>query len=185
MASGSSRERTLQRIGALPDHALDAVEQFLDTLEDLEVALTAHARQHLPGLLTVGDDDLWAAAARNEARLWAARERLYATGLSREQAARRIGVQPSQVTCLLRDGELFALDGADGLRLPAWQFDPKARRGRLEGIARVANAFPGRLLSLSRWMTVPHAALGGRTPRQGLLDGDVEQVATVAAHHGL
>lgn len=184
MAAGTRRDQAVERVRALPDHALDAIGEFLDAVTDLDVALTARAGRDLPGLPDVGDDQLRAALGRNQARVWAVRERLYATGLSREQAAQRVGVKPNQITNLLRDGDLFALDGADGLRLPAWQFDPEARRGRLEGIARVAAAFPGRLLSLSSWMTAPNAALGGRTPRQALLDGDVEQVVTVATHLG-
>lgn len=132
----------------------------------------------------VGDDELRAAAQRNDARAWAARERLYATALSREQAGQRVGVKPNQITNLLDEGDLLALDGPDGLRLPAWQFDPETRRGRLDGIARVAAAFPGRVLALSSWMLAPNPALGGRTPRQAMLDGDIEHVVAVATHHG-
>ena len=132
----------------------------------------------------MGDEDLRAATMRNEARAWAAREQLYTTGLSRQQAAERVGVKPDQITSLLRDRDLVALDGPHGLRLPSWQFHPDAPRGRLGGIARVAEAFPGRVLSLSSWMVAPHAALGGRTPRQALIDGEVDQVTTVASSHG-
>lgn len=54
--------------------------------------------------------------------MWQARSELHAKGLTREEAADRIGVQPNQVTNLLRDGKLLALDGPDGLRLPAWRW---------------------------------------------------------------
>ena len=131
-----------------------------------------------------GDDELRAANLRNEARLWAAREQLYTTGLSRQQAAERVSVRPNQIDDLLRDGDLLALDGPDGLRLPRWQFDPDTRRGRLEGIAEVVSAFPGGVLALSSWMAAPNAALGGRTPRQALIDGEVDQVTAAASHHG-
>ncbi|MEX1164047.1 MAG: hypothetical protein WEB03_10745 [Nitriliruptor sp.] len=184
MAPHTSRAQTLERVRGLPDRALDAVGEFLDAMTDLDVTLTSGARRELPGLPAVGGDELRAATLRNEARVWAAREQLYTTGLSREQAARRAGVKPNQITNLLRDSDLLALDGPEGLRLPAWQFDPEARRGRLEGIARVAAVFPGRALSLSSWVVAPNAGLVGRTPRQALLDGDVEQVVAVAAHHG-
>ena len=133
---------------------------------------------------TVGDDELRAAVLRNEARVAATRQHLYASALSREQAAQRAGVKPDHVTRLLRDGSLVALDGPDGPRLPAWQFDPEARLGWLDGIAPVAAAFPGRVLSLSSWMVAPNASLGGRTPCQALLDGNAELVVAVAAHHG-
>ena len=130
-----------------------------------------------------GERDLRSAQQRNETRVRAAREHLYATGLSREQAAQRVGVTPNQITHLLEDGALLALDGPAGLRLPAWQFDPEAGCGRLEGISSVAAAFPGRLLALSSWMVAPNASLDGRTPSQALLDGDVELVTAIANHH--
>ncbi len=178
------RAQTLDRVRGLEGRALDAVEEFLDAMVDLDVSLSGGAGRELPGLPAVGDEELRSATARNEARVWAAREQLYTTGLSREQAAARAGVKPNQITNLLRDRDLLALDGPEGLRLPTWQFDPEARRGRLEGIAPVAAVFPGRVLSLSSWVVTRHPALGGRTPRQALLDGDVEQVVAVATHHG-
>lgn len=181
MVARSRRTETLARVRDLPDRALEAVGDFLDTMTELESALAASAGRGLPGLPEVDEGGLRAAVARNDARVWAAREHLYTTGLSREQAAQRVGVKPNQITNLLRDGDLLALDGRDGLRLPAWQFDPEARRGRLEGIARVAAAFPGRVLSLSGWMVAPNPALDGRTPRRALLAGDVEQVVAVAS----
>jgi hypothetical protein len=184
MALRTSRERKLARLNDLSDDALDAVGMFLDVKKDLEAALAAVGGAALPGLPELGDEQLRDAVHRNEARVWAVRARLYESGLSREQAAKRVGVTPNQVTNLLRDGELLSLDGAEGLRLPAWQFDPEAKRGRLEGIGRVASVFPGRVLSLSGWMVAPHPALGGLTPRQALLDGDLELVVAVAAHHG-
>ncbi len=184
MVTRGSRAQMLDRVGGLDDHALDAVGEFLDAMTDLDVTLAAGAGRELPGLPSVGDDELRAATLRNEARVWAAREQLYATGLSRERAADRAGVKPNQITNLLRDRDLLALDGPEGLRLPAWQFDPDARRGRLEGIAGVASVFPGRVLSLSSWVVAPNAGLGGRTPRRALLEGDVEQVVTVATQHG-
>ncbi len=181
MAGRSRRAETLARVRDLPEQALEAVEHFLDTMTELESALAAGAGRGLPGLPEIDEGELRTAAARNDARVWAAREDLYATGLSREQAAQRVGVKPNQITNLLRDEDLLALDGRDGLRLPAWQFDPEARRGRLEGIARIAAAFPGRVLSLSGWMVSPNPALGGRTPRQALLAGEVERVVAAAS----
>ncbi len=77
---------------------------------------------------------------------------------------------------------MLAVDGPDGLRLPAWQFHPEAKRGRVEGIGRVAAAFPGGVLGLSAWMSAINPALGGRTPRQALVDGDTDLVVAVAGH---
>jgi hypothetical protein len=134
----------------------------------------------LPGLPKLDRDELEAALVRNEARVWRARQELYDGGLSREEAAVRLGVQPNQVTNLLREGRLFALEGAEGIRLPAWQFHADTRRARLEGLDQVAAAFPGRLLGLSAWMVVANPVLAGRPPREALADGDVDEVVAAA-----
>lgn len=177
-------EEVLERVRGLRPEQLPAVLASLDAVEGMDVLLPARGGEELPGLPDVSRDELRAAAARNEARSWQARAELYATGLTRDEAADRIGVQPNQVTNLLGDGKLLALDGPDGLRLPAWQFHAEARRGRLDGIDRVAGAFPGRVLGLSSWMTTADPSLGGRTPREALLDGDVDRVVAAAEHVG-
>jgi hypothetical protein len=98
---------------------------------------------------------------RNEARVWVARERLYADALTREQAAARADVGRNEITNLATKGDLLAIDEPDGTRLPRWQFDADARRGRLEGIGRVAAEFPGRMLGLSSWMGTLNPVLAG------------------------
>jgi hypothetical protein len=176
-------EDVIERVRGLSSQQLHALLEILDQPADVASTIAAPAT-HLPGLPDVGPDDLGGALLRNRARLWRAREDLYAAGLSRDEAAERLGVKPNQITNLLADTKLLALEGAEGLRLPAWQFDPNARRGRLDGIDRVAAVFPGRILGLSAWMVAPNPSLDGRTPAAALLDGDVDLVVTVAAHHG-
>ena len=177
-------EEIVARVRRLRPDQRPAALASLDAIAEMEVPLSALGAERLPGLPDVEPDELLSAVARNEARVWQAREALYAAGLTRDEAAARIGVQANQVTNLLHDGKLLALDGPDGLRLPAWQFDPEARRGRVEGIDRVTAVFPGRILGLSSWMTTTNPALGGRTPREALLDGDLEQVVALAEHIG-
>lgn len=184
MSAAPTVEQIVERVRKLRPEQRSAVLAYLDTVVGMDVALSARGGERLPGLPRVAADQLRSAAARNEARVWQARAALYETGLTRDEAADRLGVKPNQVTNLLHDGKLVALDGPDGLRLPAWQFDPDARRGRLEGIDQVATVFPGRILGLSSWMTTPCPQLRGRTPRDALLDGDVAQVAALAAHIG-
>jgi len=184
MAETAAGEQVVARVRELGPSGVRAATAFLDAWAEIEAPLSADQGAAVPGLGAIQIDDLRAAASRNEARVWAARARLYEDGLTREQAARRAGVQPNQITNLLRDGDLLALDGPAGLRLPAWQFDAEARRGRLEGISRVAAAFPGRILGLSSWMTAAESALGGRTPRQAVLDGDIDLVVAAARHFG-
>jgi hypothetical protein len=173
----------IERVRGLPQQQLHALLEILDQPADAASTIAAPATHRLPGLPDIHPDDLGGALLRNRARLWRAREDLYATGLSRDEAAERLGVKPNQITNLLADTKLLALDGAEGLRLPAWQFDPNARRGRLDGIDRVAAVFPGRILGLSAWMVTPNPSLDGRTPAAALLDGDIDIVVAVATHH--
>lgn len=135
--------------------------------------------EDLPGLgPRPTTEQLSAALARNEAQPWAARQRLYDHALDYPQAAARLGLSRNQITNLVSAGELLTVAGPDGKRLPAWQFHPEAPRGRLPGIAKVAAAYPGRILGLSGWMTTRHPSLGGhgRTPADALADGDIELV---------
>lgn len=180
MAETPTTEQVADRVRRLGSHGLRATTSFLDVLAEIEAPLSAHRREALTGLPEVPTDRLRDAAARNEARIWAVRAALYETGLTREQAANRAGVTANQITNLLRDGDLLAIDGPAGVRLPAWQFDPETKRGRLDGIARVSAVFPGRILGLSSWMSSVNPSLGGRTPRQALLEGDVDLVVAVA-----
>lgn len=135
----------------------------------------------LPGLgQRPTPDELANVVARNRQRVWAARRQLYADGLSYKQAADALGVSDRQISNLVSSGDLLALDGPDGKRLPAWQFDPDTADVRLKGIARVAAVFPGRVLGLSAWMASPNPTLQGRTPAAALADGDVDLVVAVA-----
>lgn len=73
------------------------------------------------GLPSVDGDALQAAAARNDARVRAARDRLYATALDPDQAAEQLGLPPADVAALIDRGHLLTIDGPDGAPLPNWQ----------------------------------------------------------------
>lgn len=173
-----------EQVAGLPPHLRHAVEVAVENLIDTDRAMEAAPA----GLAGLGPrrsrQHILEAAARNEARVWAARRRVYETGWTRQRAADRLGVGTDQIAELISAGDLLTLDGPDGERLPAWQFHPEAPRGLLDGIHRVAVVFPGRVLGLSSWMTAPNSSLDGRTPSQALAHGDVEQVVAVAEYLG-
>jgi hypothetical protein len=159
-----------------------ALRSFAAALTDAAAAAAAPA-EPLPGLGEAPTaDEVAGAVRRNHERVWRFREQLYDSALPYREAARRLGVSTNQITNLVRAGDLLALDGLGGLRLPSWQFNPETRRGRLEGIRQVAGVFPGRALGLSAWMSTPSQALDGRTPADALADGDVERVVALAAY---
>ena len=123
--------------------------------------------------------DVAAAEARSQLLLDQARDTLLAGCLTRQQAAGRLGVGPQRISRLVDDGELVALEHGGQLQLPAWQFHPDTRRGRLDGLATVIEAYAGGPVALSQWMHRPNPALAGRTPIDALVAGD--HAAVVAA----
>lgn len=156
---------------------VDAFEAGLDQF----TAVATAPRVHLPGLTSRPDAmDLAAIEARNRARLVEARQDLYATAVPRDDVAGMLGVGTNQVSNLLATTRLVAIDGPEGQRFPAWQFDLGARRVRLDGVQRVAAALPAGVVGLSQWMTTPSPELDGRTPQRALADGDVDAVVAAA-----
>lgn len=89
-------------------------------------------------------------------------------------------MKTNQVSNLLRERKLVALDGPEGQRFPDWQFDHDAPRIRLDGIELVVAALPLGIVGLSQWMTVANPGLGGRLPADVLVAGDVEAVVAAA-----
>ncbi|MFT4287707.1 MAG: DUF2384 domain-containing protein, partial [Nocardioides sp.] len=65
-------------------------------------------------------------------------------------------------------------------RLPTWQFDPDAERGFVPGLAELQRVFPGGPVTLTAWMTTPHADLGDATPVAQLAAGHIDAVVLAA-----
>lgn len=179
----AKQQAVLHVLGILEDEPqqVPALDRFLGALARASAAVPS---TDLPGLPDVTKTDLDAALARNEARLWEARNDVYSSGLDRAAVAQMLGVGTNQITNLVSSGDLLALDGPDGLRLPKWQFDPDTRRGRLDGIRLVATVFPGGVLGLTSWMLSTNPALGGDTPRQALIEGRVDDAVDAARSFG-
>jgi hypothetical protein len=103
-----------------------------------------------------------------------------AGALTREQAARRLGISPQAVSKRLAARSVVALSRGRAKRLPAWQFHED---GVLPGLAEVIAAYPGSALSLTTWATSPSPDLDGATPAQALArrDGVQEVLDAVRA----
>ncbi len=131
----------------------------------------------LPGLADQpGPEGLGAALARNANRLSEARAAVYAPAVPRDEVVDLLGVTTQQISNLLAGNKLFALDGPEGQRFPGWQFDPDGTRVRLEGIAEVAEHYPGGVVSMSLWATASNPMLDGRSPAAALRDGNLDAV---------
>lgn len=158
------------------------VEQFEETL-DMLIADTNAPDVDLPGLPPRPTPTERAAiAARNEARLAAARAEVYDASWSREQVIDRLQVHTNSISNWLRDRRVIAIDGPDGTRFPAWQFDLDADKPLLPGIDMVVAAWPGGVVSLSLWMVRPNPSLHGRPPVDLLRDSEADHLAEVMAH---
>lgn len=130
------------------------------------------------------DDTLWGPAPTDreladarqvaQAALDEALQMARADALTREQAARRLGISPQAVSKRIAAGGLIAVSRGRERRLPAWQFHED---GVLSGLANVIAAYPGGPLSLTTWATRPSADLDDATPAQTLArGGGVERV---------
>jgi hypothetical protein len=122
-----------------------------------------------------------------EARSAAAYDRLRATSLTVEQAARRLGVNGSRVRQRLAERSLYGLkDGASWL-LPSFQF---RAQGLVPGLDLVVRSLPADMgaLAVARWFQSPNPDLCTRgeeerplTPLQWLAEGNPPQPAAALA----
>lgn len=68
-----------------------------------------------------------------------------------------------------------------GFRLPRWQFEPAMWRA-LPALAAALGTNEG--WALLSFLESPHGALGGRTPRQAIEQGEADKVVAIADHEG-
>ena len=88
---------------------------------------------------------------------------------SRVQAADMLGISPQTVSEWVAQLRLVGLKDGREWRFPAWQFTPDNAEPVLPGLGRLVDAFPGGVVSLSRWMSRPNDNFDGRTPAQEMV----------------
>jgi len=108
------------------------------------------------------------------------RERFTTESLSRREAAQSLGLSEQQISNLVKNGHLLALEVRRNLRLPKFQFDPRQTKGYLPGLRAVSRAYGGPPLAVLEWLTARNPALDGSTPASVLAEGHVERVAELA-----
>lgn len=110
------------------------------------------------------------------------RERLVERSYSLEEGAGLLNIDPTEVERLLEERRLVGVVEDGHWRLPDWQFSGDHV---IDGVAEAAQAFPGGVEWLTAWMTTPHPELDDETPRDQLLDGELDTVlALVRSMHG-
>lgn len=186
-AANAARKRPLA-----PGRVRTAAENYrhlFDNADPGEQQLLADAV-----FLSVGanlEADLWgqaptaaetSAAELTQLRMrFADRDRVIQSALTRKETAELLGITEHTVTRYLAKGDLVGLKAARRWMLPAWQFDADLERGIVPGIARLRQAFPGGVASLTRWVTRPSADLNTRTPRDALRASEIDRVVGVAS----
>lgn len=170
-----------------------AVKRYRELLESAGVTeRTLLMRAVTPDGTSSGelDESLWgpapteaeaAAAEIDQLMLQFERRRAVATSaLTREAAAELLKVSKQAVLDHLQHGDLVGLREGKRWLLPLWQFEADSERGFLPGIAAVQQAFPGGVVSLSRWITRANPDFAERPPREAMAAGDAGKVADAA-----
>jgi len=102
--------------------------------------------------------------------------------VSTDEAARLVGTSRVTINAWIDKGRCIGLTQTKrGFRLPAWQFEPGLWE-LLPQLAKALDTVDG--WSLLNFLETPHGALGGRTPRTAIEQGQGEQVLGIAAHEG-
>lgn len=104
-----------------------------------------------------------------------ARSRLLADALTAPQVAKLLGSSRQTPLSRAQAGTLFAVYDRGAWRFPAWQFDPDGPDGVVAGLPEALEALKG-LSPLARlvWLSRQNPMLDGRTPIEGLRDGELE-----------
>jgi hypothetical protein len=110
-------------------------------------------------------------------------KRLAAAGMLTDvEVGRIMGATAAEVDEWVTKGRAIGLRLAPlELRLPRWQFEPHVWR-TLPRLSRALDTTDG--WTLLMFLETPHGALGGRTPRQAIEQGDASRVVAVAKCEG-
>ena len=98
--------------------------------------------------------------------------------LSAGEASELMGLSGGAVTRAVAEGKLLGFHVAGlGIRLPSWQFPEPMSSAMLKVISGLGTRDPW---SVRAFLERPHGALGGRTPRAAIEQGDLERVMSLA-----
>jgi hypothetical protein len=115
--------------------------------------------------------------------LTARQQRLAAADMiSTDEAAQLVNTTRVTINAWIAKGRAVGLTQAKrGFRMPRWQFEPSMWDALPPLSVALGTAEGWALLS---FLESPHGALGGRSPRQAIEQGEAERVIEVARHEG-
>jgi len=115
------------------------------------------------------------AALLDDSLQWRLQRLNAADMLTTDEAARLLGTTRVTINKWINEGRYLAVEGPTrGRKLPRWQFEPSVF-ARLPALLAALGEDRDGWMRLAFFET-PQAALGGRTPRQALEQGDAERV---------
>lgn len=102
--------------------------------------------------------------------------------LSTDEAAELLKTTRVTINNWIKDGRCLAVEGPTrGRKLPHWQFAPAVFEHLPEVLVALGEDASGWMQLL--YFETPSPALGGRSPRQALEQGEFERVVRLAALH--
>jgi hypothetical protein len=180
--SPADRDALREATDALSSSSFETVRAFVD-------GLRAGQRTHRSGVRSpeAAFGPVPTEAAFAEAIGWslatenARRAAVIQASITRDDAARLLGVTPQAVSEMLEREALVGLKQGREWRLPLWQFEAEAENGILPGLRDVISRFPASVVALSRWVERTNVDLDDLTPREALRTGKTEIVLQVIA----
>lgn len=115
-------------------------------------------------------------------RVW---EKRIGAILTHQQTVELVGWTKQALSQAVRDGRVLRLKSSDGSTLGYWSegFTDDAPHRPIRGIGEVVKAWAAADVDtwmISSWMSSSQVELGGRTPRQTLIDGETDLVVQAA-----
>lgn len=176
-----TRSQTMEMLG------MDWYGELLDAMRDAGLRVQVDRREseeriaRFVAVLKEADGPYEMPEQTNEliaAALPCRRTRLEAADmLSADEASEFTVLSVEAVTRAVAEGKLLGLKGAGpGLRLPMWQFSEPMRSAMPKVISGLGDPW-----SVLSFLESPHGALGGRTPRAAIEQGESERVVALAA----
>lgn len=101
--------------------------------------------------------------------------------LTAPQVAELLNVSRQTPLNRVRERTLLAVRDKGAWRFPAWQFDPQASDGVVDGLPQVLDALePQPAFNKLVWLQRPNPTLAGRAPADALREGDERPVVDAA-----
>ena len=180
-AVGRLRSATTQLAEALAAPEVEIMAQETEraaaAVRDGRVRVSAVTGERLPDSAEMAE-----IRRANLQRAFNARRELLADALDAGEVAELLGVSRQTPHDRAKALTLLAIRDGGKLRFPDWQFDPDGPDGVLGGLPRVLRALDGATNALGRirWFLTPQSLMDGRTPLDGLRQGEVDTVTAAA-----